>query len=53
VTLPPALRRLTLAVHIICAVGWIGAAVAYLALGLAAQLSPRGRLVRHRAAGLF
>jgi hypothetical protein len=44
--LPPALRRLTLAVHIICSVGWIGAATAYLALGLAAQLSQGGQLVR-------
>jgi hypothetical protein len=44
--LPPAWRRLTLAVHIICSVGWIGAAAAYLALGLAAQLSQRGQLVR-------
>ena len=45
-TLPPALRRLMLAVHIICSVSWIGAAAAYLALGLAAQLSQRGELVR-------
>ena len=44
--LQPRLRRLTLAVHIICSVGWIGAAAAYLALGLAAQLSQRGQLVR-------
>jgi hypothetical protein len=46
VRLQPRLRRLTLAVHIICSVGWIGAAAAYLALGLAAQLSQRGQLVR-------
>jgi hypothetical protein len=44
--LSPALRRITLAVHIIFSVGWIGAAAAYLALGLAAQLSSRGPLVR-------
>jgi hypothetical protein len=44
--LPAAWRRLTLAVHIICSVGWIGAAAAYLALGVAAQLSQRGQLVR-------
>src|SRR5829696_1016773 len=44
--LPPAWRRLTLAVHIICSVRWIGAAAAYLALGVAAQLSQRGQLVR-------
>jgi hypothetical protein len=40
------MRRLALAVHVICSVGWIGAAAAYLALGLAAQLSSRGQLVR-------
>jgi hypothetical protein len=46
VTLPPGLRRVTLAVHVICSVGWIGAAAAYLALGLAAELSERGAMVR-------
>jgi hypothetical protein len=46
VRLPPTLRRLTLAFHVICSVGWIGAAGAYLALGLAAQFSPRGQLVK-------
>jgi hypothetical protein len=46
VSLPPALRRMMLAVHVICSVGWIGAAAAYLALGLAAQFSRRGHLVR-------
>jgi hypothetical protein len=46
VSLPPALRRMMLAVHVICSVGWIGAAAAYLALGLAAQFSRRGDLVR-------
>jgi hypothetical protein len=46
VRLPPTLRRLALAVHVICSVGWIGAAAAYLALGLAAQFSRRGQLVR-------
>src|SRR5215217_6360055 len=35
-----------LAVHVICSVGWIGAAASYLALGLAAQFSQRGHLVR-------
>ena len=44
--LPPTLRRLTLAFHVICSVGWIGAAGAYLALGLAAQFSRRAQLVR-------
>ena len=34
--MPPALRRVALAVHVSCSVGWVGAAVAYLALGIAA-----------------
>ena len=38
-TWPPRVRRPLLATHVICSVGWIGAALAYLALGLAAQLS--------------
>lgn len=35
----PPVRRAALAVHVICSVGWIGAAAAYLALGIAADLS--------------
>lgn len=35
--LPAPVRRLMLAVHLVASVGWIGAALAYLALGLAAQ----------------
>ena len=35
-----------LAVHILCSIGWIGAALAYLALGLAAQLSQEPTTVR-------
>ena len=38
-TWPPRVRRPLLATHVICSVGWIGAALAYLALGLAARLS--------------
>ncbi|MFP5283252.1 MAG: DUF2269 domain-containing protein [Actinomycetes bacterium] len=39
-------RRPVLVVHIICSVGWIGAAIAYLALGVAAQVSPQAAVVR-------
>ena len=35
-----------LAAHIICSVGWLGAAAAYLALGVAAQVSPQPQIVR-------
>jgi hypothetical protein len=44
--MPPALRRAVLSVHVICSVGWIGAAVAYLALGIAAELSKQPGTVR-------
>jgi xanthine/uracil permease len=40
VTMGPGLRKLVLTVHLVCSVGWIGAVVAYLALGLAAVTSP-------------
>jgi hypothetical protein len=42
----PGLRRLALAVHLTFAVGWIGAAVAYLALGIAAANSEDAQTVR-------
>ena len=32
-------RKLVLSVHLLCSVGWIGAAAAYLALGIAAAVS--------------
>jgi hypothetical protein len=35
-----------LAAHIICSVGWLGAAAAYLALGVAAQVSSQPQIVR-------
>jgi hypothetical protein len=38
-TLTPALRKFVLAVHVVCSVGWIGAVVAYLVLGVAAITS--------------
>ena len=37
--MPPALRRAMLAAHIVCSVGWLGAAAAYLALGVAAEVT--------------
>ena len=37
--LAPGARKLTLAVHLGCSVGWLGAAVGYLALGVAAGAS--------------
>lgn len=41
-----AVRRPLLVVHVICSTGWIGAAAAYLALGLAAQLDGQTATVR-------
>ena len=45
-SMPPALRRAMLAAHIICSVGWLGAAAAYLALGVAAEVSMQPQIVR-------
>lgn len=42
----PGLRRVALTVHVLCSVGWIGAAAAYLALGIAAQTSKRASTMR-------
>ena len=42
----PALRKMALAVHLSVAVGWIGAAAAYLALGVAAEASTDPQTVR-------
>ena len=42
----PPLRKFALAVHLTFAVGWIGAAVVYLALGLAAVTSEDAQTVR-------
>jgi len=44
--MPTGVRRVALSVHVICSVGWIGAAVAYLALGVAAEASRRPQTVR-------
>jgi hypothetical protein len=42
----PGVRKLALTVHLTCSVGWIGAVVAYLALGVAAVTSPETQTVR-------
>jgi hypothetical protein len=44
--MPPALHRAMLAAHIICSVGWLGAAATYLALGVAAQVSMQPQVIR-------
>ena len=44
--LRPPLRKLALAVHLTCSVGWIGAVVAYVALGLAATTSVDDQVIR-------
>lgn len=45
-TMPPGLRKLALTVHLISSVGWIGAVVAYLALGIAAVTSRDAQTAR-------
>jgi hypothetical protein len=45
-TLSPPIRKLALAVHLSCSVGWLGAVVAYLALDLAVATSADPQLVR-------
>ena len=42
----PGVRKFALTVHVITSVGWIGAVVAYLALGVAAVTSPDAQTVR-------
>jgi len=42
----PSVRKLALTVHLTCSVGWIGAVVAYLALGIAAVTSLEVQTVR-------
>ncbi len=42
----PGLRKLALTVHLTASVGWIGAVVAYLALGIAAETSNEAATVR-------
>src|SRR5918993_585022 len=45
-TMTPGLRKFALAAHLTFSVGWIGAVVAYLALGLAAVRSQDPQTVR-------
>jgi len=45
-TLSPGLRKLALTLHLTSSVGWIGAVVAYLALGIAAVSSQEAQTVR-------
>jgi hypothetical protein len=45
-TMAPGLRKLVLAVHLTSSLGWIGAVVAYLALGLAAATGRDAQTVR-------
>ncbi len=46
VIMPPGLRKLALTAHLTASVGWIGAVVAYLALGVAAVTSREAQTVR-------
>jgi hypothetical protein len=45
-TVPPGLRKFALTVHLTCSLGWIGAVVAYLALGVSAVTSQDTQTVR-------
>jgi hypothetical protein len=45
-TMPPTLRKLVLAVHLTCSVGWLGAVIAYLVLDVTVASSADPRLVR-------
>ena len=44
--MPPGLRKFALATHLVFSVGWIGAVVAYLALGISAVTSQDGQTLR-------
>lgn len=45
-TMPHALRKLVLIVHLTVSVGWIGAVAAYLTLGIGATISPSADTLR-------
>jgi hypothetical protein len=45
-TMTPGVRKLALAVHLTCSVGWIGAVVAYLALVVSASTARDAQTVR-------
>jgi hypothetical protein len=44
--MPPALRKFALAVHLTFSIGWIGAVVAYLGLGVSASTTQDAQMVR-------
>lgn len=44
--MPPRLRKFVLTLHLSLSVGWIGAVVAYIALGVAAEVSQDAQTVR-------
>jgi len=46
VIVTPGVRKFVLTIHLTCSVGWMGAVVAYLALGIAAVSSPDAQTVR-------
>jgi hypothetical protein len=46
VTLPPSVRKLVLTIHLTSSLGWIGAVVAYVALGISAVTSQDVQTVR-------
>ncbi len=45
-TMPPRLRKLALAIHLTCSVGWLGAVAAYLALDVTVAISQEPQVVR-------
>jgi len=45
-TMPPSLRKFALTVHVTCSLGWVGAAFAYLALGITAGSSDDPLVIR-------
>jgi hypothetical protein len=45
-SMSPGVRKAALSVHVISSVGWIGAVVAYLALGISSIVSPDTQIVR-------
>ena len=45
-TMPPPLRKAVLIVHLTSSIGWIGAVVAYLALGVSAETAQDAQTVR-------
>ncbi|WP_248581089.1 DUF2269 domain-containing protein [Nocardioides sp. InS609-2] len=51
-TLSPPARKLALAIHLTVSVGWVGAAVAYLALAIAAARSTDPELIRSAWVGM-